>query len=181
MHLDGARIHLASAFTNIPLDEYASCFDTVYVSLYKYLNATGGAMLCGDAEIIDQLSHQIKILGGTMFQSWNNTSIALHFLEGITERLNQVVVTAAELIDELNKINGISITSLENGTNIYHLQLDDSISSKNLAAQLFEQYNIRLRSGENGVVRFAVNESLLTRDVKEIINAWKTVVEQLQK
>ncbi|NOY47112.1 MAG: aminotransferase class I/II-fold pyridoxal phosphate-dependent enzyme [Chlorobi bacterium] len=181
MHLDGARIHLASAFTNVSIEEYASYFDTVYVSLYKYLNANGGAMLCGDAEIIDQLSHQIKILGGTMFQNWNNTAIALHYLDGITERLNQVVVTANKLIDELNKIDGISISSTKNGTNIYNLKLANNISSKELTKKLFEEHNIRLRSGENGTVRFAVNESLLTRDLQGIINAWKTVANQLRK
>jgi threonine aldolase len=88
IHLDGARIHLASAFNNISLSEYASYFDTVYISLYKYLNATGGAILCGDAKIIDKISHQIKILVGTVFQSWNITSIALHYLNGISERWN---------------------------------------------------------------------------------------------
>jgi len=147
----------------------------------KYLNANGGAMLCGDVAIIDQLSHQIKILGGTTFQNWNNTAIALYFLEGITERLNQVVVTANKLIEELNKIDGISISSIENGTNIYTLQLANNISSKELAKKLFEEYNIRLRSSENDMVRFAVNESLLTRDLEEVINAWKTVINQLRK
>jgi len=181
MHLDGARIHLASAFTKVSLKEYTSYFDTVYISLYKYLNATGGAILCGDTEIIDQLSHQIKIHGGTMFQSWNNTSIALHFLDGITERLNQVVITAHKLIEELNKIDGIHITPIKNGTNIFNLKLTPNISSKELSKILFEEHNIRLRSSENGMVRFAVNESLLTRDSQKIVDAWKSVTNQIRK
>ncbi|SEP66775.1 L-threonine aldolase [Hyunsoonleella jejuensis] len=181
MHLDGARIHLASAFTNVSVEEYASYFDTVYVSLYKYLNANGGAMLCGDAEIIDQISHQRKILGGNMFQNWNNTAIALHYLDGITERLHQVVVTAKILIIELNKIDGITISPTKNGTNIYTLNLADNINSKELAEKLFEEHNILIRPSENGMLRFAVNESLLTRDVQEIINAWKTAVNHLRK
>ena len=37
MHLDGARIHLASAYTGVSILEYASYFDTIYISLYKYL------------------------------------------------------------------------------------------------------------------------------------------------
>ncbi|MGH1336580.1 MAG: threonine aldolase family protein, partial [Aureispira sp.] len=61
MHLDGARIHLAAAFNKVSIAEYASYFDTVYISLYKYLNAAGGAILCGEAAIIDQVAHQIKI------------------------------------------------------------------------------------------------------------------------
>jgi threonine aldolase len=50
LHLDGARIHIASAYSGVPVSEYASHFDTVYISLYKYLNAAGGGILCGDAE-----------------------------------------------------------------------------------------------------------------------------------
>lgn len=182
MHLDGARIHLASAFNNISLLQYASYFDTVYISLYKYLNATGGAILCGDAQIIDQISHQIKILGGTVFQSWNNTSIALHYLNGINERWNEVVKTSQKIISELNKLDGITITSLKNGTNIYNLTLSDEISLKKLAIYLYNEHNIWLgRANEKGIVKFTVNESLLTRDYNDILDAWKKGIEHARK
>lgn len=182
MHLDGARIHLASAFNNIPLSEYASYFDTVYISLYKYLNATGGAILCGDAKIIDQISHHIKILGGTVFQSWNNTSMALHYLTGITQRWNDVVKTSQKMISELNKIDGVNITSLKNGTNIYDLTLSSEISLKKLAIFLYDEHNIWLgRANEKNIVKLSVNESLLTRDYHAILNAWKKGIEHARK
>ena len=92
-----------------------------------------------------------------------------------------MVVTANKLIDELNKIDGISISSIENGTNIYNLKLANDISSREVSEKLFEEHNIHLGYGENGNVRFAVNESLLTRDLSEIINAWKTVANQVRK
>lgn len=182
MHLDGARIHLASAFNNIPLSEYASYFDTVYISLYKYLNATGGAILCGDAKIIDQISHHIKILGGTVFQSWNNTSMALHYLTGITQRWNDVVKTSQKMISELNKIDGVNITSLKNGTNIYDLTLSSEISLKKLAIFLYDEHNIWLgRANEKNIVKLSVNESLLIRDYHAILNAWKKGIEHARK
>lgn len=182
MHLDGTRIHLASAFNNIPLSEYASYFDTVYISLYKYLNATGGAILCGDAKIIDQISHHIKILGGTVFQSWNNTSMALHYLTGITQRWNDVVKTSQKMISELNKIDGVNITSLKNGTNIYDLTLSSEISLKKLAIFLYDEHNIWLgRANEKNIVKLSVNESLLTRDYHAILNAWKKGIEHARK
>ena len=178
-HLDGARIHLASAYTKVSLMEYASYFDTVYISLYKYLNATGGAILCGDAKFIDQLSHQIKILGGTVYQSWANTAMALHFLDGVTLRLNQVVITANKLNTELNKIDGINISSLKNGTNIYDLKLADHLNSKELSTILYEEHNIWIGSAKNNVVRFALNESVLTRDFQEIVDAWRAAVKTI--
>lgn len=182
MHLDGARIHLAAAFTNVSISEYASCFDTVYISLYKYLNAAGGAILCGDAKIIDQIAHHIKILGGTTFQSWYNTSMALHYLSGITQRWNEVVQTAQKLIPELNKIEGIQITGLKNGTNIYDLKLSSEISLKTLAIYLYDQHNIWLgKADEKGIVKLTINESLLTRDYQTILDAWKKGIEHARK
>ena len=36
LHLDGARLYLASAYSGVPVREYAALFDTVYISMYKY-------------------------------------------------------------------------------------------------------------------------------------------------
>jgi threonine aldolase len=179
MHLDGARLHLAAAYTQVTPAEYASHFDTVYISLYKYLHATGGAMLCGDAALIDQISHQIKIHGGTMFQSWCNTSVALHYLNGITERWSEVTQSATKLIAQLNKMKGISITPLKNGTNIYDLKLESGISLKKLAIYLYNEHSIWLgRANEHNIVKFTINESLLSRDIKEIVDAWELGMKQ---
>src|SRR5687768_2820947 len=45
MHLDGARLFIASAYTGISPAEYSAHFDTVYVSLWKYFN-------CGDRKSV---------------------------------------------------------------------------------------------------------------------------------
>jgi threonine aldolase len=63
LHLDGARLFMASAWTGISIKEYASYFDTVYISLYKYLGASAGAVLCGDGPVINQMPHLIKVHG----------------------------------------------------------------------------------------------------------------------
>ncbi len=174
MHLDGARIHIASAYSKVSLLEYASYFDTVYISLYKYLHAAGGAILCGEAKLIDQISHQIKILGGTVFQNWHNAAVALHYLEGVDEKWKQIISASIKLMDGLKQISGVNMESLPNGTNIYDLQLSEDIDSKKLAAYLYNEYNIWM-GGANGagVVKFTINESILTRDIEEIINAWE--------
>lgn len=179
VHLDGARIHLGAAFNQFSISEYASYFDTIYISLYKYLNAGGGAILCGKAEIIDQVSHQIKILGGTVFQSWQNTAMALHYLNGINERWKEVVMVSEKLIADLNRISGLNITKLQNGSNIFDLRIAQTISLKKLANYLYKEQNIMLgRANGEGIVRLAVNDSLLTRDYNAVIEAWKNGVDQ---
>lgn len=181
LHLDGARIHIAAAYTHVSLAEYASYFDTVYISLYKYLNAAGGAVLCGEAKIIDRISHQIKIHGGTVFQNWAYTSVALHYLDGIEERWKNVVSNAGKLISELNKIKGVHINNLKNGTNMYHLKLAQDINLKALATYLYKTHNIILGRAGNNIVKLTVNESLLTRDIQSIIKAWKTGIKKARR
>ena len=46
-HLDGARLFVQSAHTNIEPAKYGELFDTVYTSLYKCFNAPCGAILAG--------------------------------------------------------------------------------------------------------------------------------------
>ncbi len=178
LHLDGARLHIASAFTGISLAEYASYFDTVYISLYKYLNAAGGAMLCGDAELIDQIPHQIKIYGGSVFQSWLNTSVALHYLNGIEERWAEVVRKSKLLMDVLNKIPEVEIIPVSNGTNIYNFSLLPKINSSLLAEKLNKDHNIWIGQADGaGNLRFAVNESILSQDLAETIGAFKSTIQ----
>src|SRR6201999_633420 len=86
-HLDGARLHLASAWSGVSVREYSSLFDTVYMCLYKYLGASSGAVLCGSKQDIAPMEHLVKVHGGAMYQNWANASMALYHLEGIEERL----------------------------------------------------------------------------------------------
>jgi len=182
LHMDGARIHIASAYTNISIAEYASHVDTIYISLYKYLNTNGGAILCGDATIIDQVAHQIKIYGGTIYQNWANTSMALHFMEGIEGRWKKVVVAAEKLLEGLNKLDTINIRPTKNGSNIYQLTLDEKIDLKKLADFLRTEYKIWIgRADEKGVIKLTVNESLLRRPIQDTIKAWEKGLEKSKK
>lgn len=176
-HLDGARIHIASAYTGIPISDYAALFDTVYISLYKYLNGAFGAILCGDAELIEKVSHQIKIYGGTTFQTWTSTAMALHYLEGIEERWRKVVSKASQLVKALNDIPGLAIEPIKQGTNIYTYRLDNTINPQKLGRTLYNDHQILTRSvNKDGQGKLLVNESLLGWEIEEIMSAWKSAV-----
>lgn len=175
LHLDGARIYMAAAWSGISVKEYASYFDTIYISLYKYLGASGGAILCGDKTVISKMPHLIKIHGGNMYGNWLNAAMAVHRLEGIEERLQQAIQRSTEIFASLNKINGIKINALDGGTNIYSMNLPAGINMQKLADQLSSKYYIRIipRADEKGNVKIAVNETLLYRDAKYITDAFK--------
>ncbi|MGM0580246.1 MAG: threonine aldolase family protein [Bacteroidota bacterium] len=177
MHLDAARIHLAEAFHGTSLKDYAEPFDTVYISLYKYLNANGGAVLCGDAALIDSLNHQIKIYGGTMYQSWMNTAVALHYLDNISDRFKRVANSSKKIVNRLNQLDGLQISSIPNGTNIYKLNLDSSINGRKFIDYLDSKHQIWLNSpDENGTIRLAFNESILFRSENEMVKAFQNAI-----
>src|SRR5207248_8506250 len=64
LHLDGARLFLAPPYTGIAPQTYAALFDTVYVSLYKYFNAAGGAVLAGSRDLLANLHHHRRMFAG---------------------------------------------------------------------------------------------------------------------
>jgi threonine aldolase len=174
LHLDGARIFMAAAWSGVSVKEYAAYFDTVYISLYKYLGAAAGAILCGDKKTMDKMPHLIKIHGGSMYGNWANASMALHRLEGLETRLQKAVTASTALFAALNKIPGITITPLNNGTNIYQLQLGKAVDGKKLQAALRGSYNIRIPFPDTtNRIMLTVNETLLYRDVDYITAAFK--------
>lgn len=174
LHLDGARIYLASAYSGISVSEYASFFDTVYISLYKYLGASGGAVLCGPKNYIDKMEHLVKIHGGTVFSNWANSAMALHHLTNIDERFKHFADQSEQLFKMLNELPEMKISRLENGTNISTLKLVDSINPKKLSEVLWKKYNIALPVAKSdGTLKIMVNDSLLTQSNVQIVAAFK--------
>ena len=174
LHLDGARIYLASAWSGIPVKEYASLFDTVYISLYKYFGAAGGAVLCGDRAVIDKMVHLIKVHGGNMYGNWMNAAMALHRMEGFESRLKDAIIRANEIFAVLNKIPGVKVEELDGGTNIYNLHLPKGIDGKKLQDKLNKDYAIRMpRPDEKDISMISVNETLLYQPADYVIEAFR--------
>ncbi|GHN01547.1 hypothetical protein WSM22_30360 [Cytophagales bacterium WSM2-2] len=177
LHLDGARIYLASAWSGVSIKEYASYFDTIYISLYKYLGAASGAILCGEKVLIDKMPHLIKIHGGAMFSNWANAAMALQRMEGMETLLQNARKRGDEVVSGLNRISGIKVTPLQEGTNIYDLQVDKSIDIKKMEATLTSEFKIRMpRLGEDGKGTLSVNETILYQDAVYIVNAFKKCI-----
>jgi threonine aldolase len=172
LHLDGARLFLASSYSNIPIRDYCDQFDTVYISLYKYLGATGGAILCGETELISKMEHQVKIFGGTMYHAWPQAAMALYYLDGFEKRFKSAVIKSNELFARINDRPGLKIIPWPNGSNIFQLKFGDGISPKKFSETLKAKYDIMI-SGNNmdGLGRLAVNESILLRDNDELLKA----------
>jgi threonine aldolase len=172
LHLDGARIHIAATWSGVPIAEYASYFDTVYISLYKYLGAAGGAVLCGSQAVIAPMQRLIKIHGGNLFHAWPFAAIALHYLDSIDERLRLTKERTEELMVLLNKMKNFGFKPLPGGTNTYNLGIPMSADPQKFRQLLFDNEKITLGAvGDRGYIACTVNESILKRPAAEIAEA----------
>ena len=174
LHLDGARLYMASAWSGVSIKEYCSYFDTVYISLYKYFGAAGGAILCGEKRLIDKMPHLIKIHGGNMYSNWTNAAMALYRIEGFEKRLQDAIQQANELFSALNKTKFFKISPLGGGTNIYSMELAREIDAKKMQEKLRTAYGIRIGlPNDKNMGQLTVNETILYHPVDYIINAFK--------
>src|SRR6202035_902093 len=109
LHLDGARLLIETVYTGIAPAEYAAPFDTVYVSLYKYLNAAAGAVLAGPRALLDGLYHQRRMFGGGLPHVWPYAAVALHYLDGFAERFTAAAAAFDTLLDSLRDQTRITV------------------------------------------------------------------------
>jgi threonine aldolase len=160
LHLDGARLFIASACTGIPPAEYAADFDTVYVSLYKYFNAPSGAIVAGPAGLLEGLHHERRMFGGGLNQAWIFAAAALDGLEGIVERFGQALAAAAALKGLLAGRHGFAVAEVPNGTNLFRLEPPEGTDCGKLQDAL-RQRGVLLPEPEAGGFWLKVNESIL--------------------
>jgi len=174
-HLDGARLFLAAAYTGIAPQTYAALFDTVYVSLYKYFNAAGGAVLAGPRHLLENLYHQRRMFGGGLRQAWPYAAVALHYLEGFGERFGRAVAAVDELFAALGRNERCQIVRPPAATNVTRLRVR-GCGAADLPERLLA-YGISIRPARNASVDAAefelfTNETLLRRPTPEVIDAF---------
>lgn len=139
LHLDGARIFIASAYSGIPVSDYAALFDTVYVSLYKYFNAPFGAVLAGPADMLDGLYHVRRMFGGGLPQVWFCAIIASHFLDGFIGRFKQAIDRFEVFLNEITRDGSFNIERIPNGTNICMLRWDKKMKPEAFRKKLMKK------------------------------------------
>ena len=172
LHLDGARLLLECAYTGIAPKAYAALFDTVYVSLYKYLNAASGAILAGPRALLDGLYHQRRMFGGGLPQVWPFAAMALHYLDGFAERFARAVGAADILIDALRTDSRVQVIRPASATNVTVIRTDAPGLTERLAAQ-----GILIRAPRAaGEYALHTNETILRRPIGEIVAAFNTAL-----
>ncbi|WP_033819984.1 low specificity L-threonine aldolase, partial [Kitasatospora sp. MBT63] len=97
VHLDGARLWETGPHFGRTLPEIAGLANSVYVSCYKTLGATSGALVAGDEEFARGVRVWRHRYGGRLFQQWPAVLTALSGLDTELPRLGAYVANAKEV------------------------------------------------------------------------------------
>jgi threonine aldolase len=167
LHLDGARLYLAAAYSGIPVREYAGLFDTVYISMYKNFNAASGAILAGPKSLLESLFHTRRMFGNGLSQVWPFAAVAAHYFDGFPARLARAVANSEKVIAALSADSRFEVTRVPNGTNIFTLGV------KGVDAAKFQQRaaaaGFQLAKPNNSRFSVSVNETWARATPEEIL------------
>jgi threonine aldolase len=158
LHLDGARIFIASAYTGISPAEYAAPFDTVYVSLWKYFNSGIGAILAGPRRVLDGMFHVRRMFGGNLAVGWPAAMVARHFMDGYLDRMRTAIKASEDFYAAIARHPAVAIEPIPNGTNLRRVSLkgiDVAAARRRLASKGIQVPD----ASRSGTLTLGVNET----------------------
>jgi threonine aldolase len=152
MHLDGARLWNATIATGIPLDKYASYFDSVSVCLSKGLGAPIGSVISGSSDFIHIARRNRKMFGGGMRQVGIIAAAGIYAIENNFNRLMEDHRNAKALAQRLSEIPKVSVDLESVQTNIVVIDIKESgMEVNDLLEKLKEKGVLAVPFGRNQI------------------------------
>ncbi len=171
MHLDGARLFIASAYTGISPARYAAEFDTVYVSLWKYFNSGVGAILAGPRRLLDGMFHVRRMFGGNLAVGWPAALVARHYMDGFDGRFRAAVSVSEEFFAIIGRHPRFVVERVPNGTNLVRLSVT-GVEPAAFRARLLAR-GVLLPASPSGAYTVAVNETWNRTTAGELVQAFE--------
>jgi threonine aldolase len=123
-HLDGARIFVQAVHEGMVPARYGELFDTVYTSLWKCFNAASGAILAGDKDVIANLFHERRMLGGSMPAAWATAAVALHYAGTFADDYQAAWQKAEQFFSLILPEKRFELVRFENGSHVVRLNVE---------------------------------------------------------
>src|SRR5262249_53943134 len=138
---------------------------------YKYFNAGTGAILAGSADVVAKVAQARKLFGGGLYHAWPYAAVALHYLDGFTERYQKAVGTARGLFARLEKDSRFRVEPIPNGSNIFKLHV--RVADRKVYQASLKDRGVHVRApGGDGPWLLFINESAGRRPADELARAF---------
>ena len=167
LHLDGARLFNAVAFTGVSAAEYAQMFDTVSFCLSKGLGAPMGSMIVADRERVTKMRRLRKLFGGGMRQVGIVAAAGIYALEHHISRLKDDHVHAKRLAELLQAIPSVSVNPTQVETNIIIFTVRNSPKSTDKLLTECKQAGVLLNAVGDHAFRVVTHLDVSAKDVEE--------------
>ncbi|MFD2167537.1 low-specificity L-threonine aldolase [Thalassotalea euphylliae] len=174
LHLDGARVYNAATALNVDIKEVLQYVDSVSICLSKGLGAPIGSLLLGNKAFIAQARRIRKMLGGGMRQVGLLAAAAHIALTENTLRLGVDHENARYLGEQINQINGFSVTIENIETNMVFVKVDQSIDIQAVAAKLSD-CGINITPSQN--MRLVTHLDISKADIDTFITRLKGILD----
>ena len=121
LFLDGARMLIECAWTGQKPSDIAAPFDAVYMSLYKYLKAPFGCVIAGPATLFEDIQHDRRRFGGSLYQMWPAAVLAADALPKQADIWAKAKAVGDACIPLL-EASVRSMTTYVDGTNVFMME-----------------------------------------------------------
>ncbi|MFC3096108.1 threonine aldolase [Alteromonas sediminis] len=135
LHMDGARLWQTTPYYQRSLADIAALFDSIYVSYYKDLGGTVGAMLLGTESLIADTKIWARRAGGNPITQYPDVLAARNGIANYLNRMPDYVAFTAALYNELSSI-GVGRFAFPPKVNLFHLEVD--LSTDVLAKKIID-------------------------------------------
>lgn len=165
LHLDGARIFNALAYTGDSAAEYGKYFDGISVCLSKGLGAPVGSVFLADKETIKYARRLRKVLGGGMRQAGFLAAAGIYALDHHVERLKIDHAHAQIVADQLSKCASVS-NVLPVETNLI---LFDTVEPAAVVSEKLGKYGIKALPTSANRIRFVLHLDVHPEQVEYLV------------
>jgi threonine aldolase len=177
LHLDGARMFTLPQHSHKSLRDYAALFDSVYVSLWKHFNGASGAILAGDAELLQGMFHTRRMFGGSLQQAWPEIALVSKSALRFQEDYARAWKVADELIELLDSDARFKVRRTPNRTSRFLLSVSGTAPEPFVARLMARGVMLSHPHPDTGLYPVQVNPTLLRTTS---VALFRTIVSSLQ-
>ena len=174
VHMDGARLWNAHVASGVPLADFARTADSVMLSFSKGLGCPVGAILVGDAKLVQRAHMVRKRLGGGMRQSGILAAAALYALEHHLGRLAEDHATARRFAEIVAGAEGARVVTPD--TNIVMVDLPAGTTSAGVTAAAAKQ-GVRITPWSTTRIRVVTHLDVDTAAVARAAEVVRSVID----
>ncbi|MGC5775798.1 threonine aldolase family protein [Paenibacillus pabuli] len=147
LHLDGARLFEITPFYQKTPAEICSLFDSVYVSFYKGIGGIAGAILAGDADVMQESKIWKRRHGGDLIGLYPYILSSQYYFNERIGKMGLYYEQAQELASLLNGCHGIRTLPEVPVSNMFHVHIPLAQAEvEPILATMTQQFGIGMTS-----------------------------------